>query len=104
MRTYSIIIKNSIGVFSLVLLMSSSASQLPFAETFEAVDGVVVGTIDGQNGWVLESGTAQNASVQSNGFQSGFVDTIHTNESTGFYRLEAQMEQHSSLMPMLIDQ
>lgn len=54
-----------------VLLISSAASQLPFVETFEAADGVAVGTINGQNDWALESGIAQNASVQSNVFQSG---------------------------------
>ena len=55
-------------MFCGVLLVSASASQLPFQETFEVVDGITNGTINGQNGWVLESGIGN---VQSSIAQSG---------------------------------
>ena len=44
------------------------ASSLPFLETFEVADGVMLGTIKGQNGWVLESGSGE---VQSGIWQTG---------------------------------
>lgn len=45
-----------------------SASPLPFLETFETAHGVTNGTIDGQNGWVLDGGTGE---VQSDVWQAG---------------------------------
>jgi len=58
--------KKLIPAFLLTALVSASASQLPFVETFEAADGVVEGTINGQNGWTLVGDTAdvQSAVVQ----------------------------------------
>ena len=51
-----------------MVLVSANSSPLPFLETFEVADGVTNGTINGQNGWVLESGTAE---VQSGISQAG---------------------------------
>ena len=50
------------------LLLTVAASPLPFLEIFEATDGVVIGSIHGQNGWVQVGGTAN---VQSTTVQSG---------------------------------
>jgi hypothetical protein len=52
----------------LILAFRASASQLPVSETFEVSNGVTNGTINGQNGWVVASGTAN---VQSSIVQSG---------------------------------
>ncbi len=51
----------------MAIAVSASASQLPFAESFEVADGVVEGTINGQNGWTLVGDTAdvQTAVVQA---------------------------------------
>lgn len=61
------IARTAVGAMAMVLV-SANASPLPFLETFEVADGVTNGTIDGQNGWVLESGTAD---VQSGVSQAG---------------------------------
>ena len=59
-------------IVSMALLMALSlsvaASPLPFLETFEEADGVVVGSIDGQNEWMLDGVMAD---VQTNVVQSG---------------------------------
>ena len=48
-----------------------AASPLPFLETFETANGVTNGTIDGQNGWVLDGGTADvQSSVRHTGSQA----------------------------------
>ena len=49
---------NLIPVFFLIFLLSATASELPFLETFEVADDVVKGSIDGQNGWVLDGDKA----------------------------------------------
>ncbi|MEN8256025.1 MAG: hypothetical protein ABFR33_11215 [Verrucomicrobiota bacterium] len=62
---------HKILMFYGIILMSAGASQLPFVETFDASNGVAVGAIDGQNGWVLESGTADvQTGVVTNGSQA----------------------------------
>ncbi len=52
----------------LMLTFNATASQLPFLEPFEAANNVTNGTINGQNGWILENGTAN---VQSAVSQAG---------------------------------
>lgn len=62
----------TIAAFLMVLAVFAQAwavsEQLPFLETFEVANGVTNGSIDGQNGWVLESGTAD---VQTSVVQAG---------------------------------
>lgn len=60
--------KNATLLCLWAFLLSASASQLPFLETFEASDGVAIGSVNGQNGWVVGSGTAN---VQSGVVQDG---------------------------------
>ena len=55
-------------VFAWDLQLTALSAPLPFLETFEVADGVMLGTIDGQNGWVLESGTGE---VQSDVWLAG---------------------------------
>ncbi len=58
----------TILIFYGTLLVTVTASQVPFLETFEAVDGIAIGMIHGQNGWILNEGTAD---VQSSVSQAG---------------------------------
>lgn len=56
-----------VWIFSMAFLVSLSAQQLPFVEGFDIADGITNGTIHGQHGWVLESGTAEVQTAVSQG-------------------------------------
>ena len=92
------------------LQLTSAASQLPFLETFEVADGVVVGTIHGQNGWVLDGGTAdvQTAVVQagSQALQIQNAQVVHDLSSNGsaiWLHFQARCEGAPSANPTVTD-
>ncbi|MCF7847879.1 MAG: hypothetical protein K9M45_03425 [Kiritimatiellales bacterium] len=59
--------KKLITMLSCCLALGASASTM-LLETFEPVDGISAGPIDGQNGWVVSNGTA---AVQTGVVQTG---------------------------------
>lgn len=54
-----------LSVATLILAASASASSLPFTETFEIANGVTNGSLEGQDGWMISSGS--NATVLAGG-------------------------------------
>ena len=102
--------KNLIPIFYLTFLLSATASQLPFLETFEAADGVATGTIHGQNGWVLDGGTAdvQTAVVQagSQALQIQNAQVVHdlsSSNSALWLHFQARCEAVPSANPTITD-
>ena len=100
--------KNLIQIFCFASLLSATASQLPFLETFE--DGVVTGTIDGQNGWVLDGDTAdvQTAVVQtgSQALQIQDAEVVHdlsSSNSALWLHFQVRCEEAPSANPTITD-
>ncbi len=100
--------KNLIPLFSFAFLVSATASQLPFLETFE--DGVVPGTIDGQNGWVLSGdiGDVQTSVVQTNSqaLQIQGAEVYHdlsSSNSALWLHFQARCEAAPSANPSVTD-
>lgn len=90
--------------------IQTSVFAAGFVETFEVVDGITNGTINGQNGWVLESGTAD---VQSGIFTNGsqalqmqnakvFHDLSNSNSAIWLH-FQARCSEAPSANPSLSD-
>ena len=69
--------------FDSINIVDKNVASLPFTETFETANNITAGSVDGQRGWVVHSGTA---TVQSNMVQSG-VQSLYLQDADVSYEI-----------------